>query len=161
MSREAIRERIIKYILDNGLFDDVSDEVQAAVISLINDTFMDKIKNMETKIQMLRIGQSADVIATQTPKSASSGVAPTPPTPSQKRIITEAEILGTQTPKRPKPRQSPPISAEQQLATQTAKFLPSAQPYIAPPPSQKRILTEADILELKRLKDLHLGEGRR
>ena len=53
---------------------------------------------------MLRIGQSADVIATQTPKSASSGVAPTPPTPSQKRIITEAEILGTQTPKGPTPR---------------------------------------------------------
>jgi hypothetical protein len=146
------------------LFDDVSDEVQAAVISLINDTFMDKIQRyMETKIQVLRIGQSADVIATQTPKSASSGVAPTPPTPSQKRVITEAEILGTQTPKGPTPRRSPPISAEQQLATQSAKFRPSAQPYIAPPPkvsaaeqlatqtskgtpSQKRVLTEAEML---------------
>jgi hypothetical protein len=97
-SREAIRDRIIKYILDNGLFNDVSDEVQAAVISLINDTFMDKIQRyMESRLQMLRIGQSADIIATQTPKSAPSGVAP-------------------------------PISAEQQLATQSAKFRPSAQP---------------------------------
>jgi hypothetical protein len=162
--KEVVIDRIIKYILDNGLFNDVSDEVQAAVISLINDAFMDKIKRyMETKIQVLRIGQSADVIATQTPKSASSGVAPTPPTPSQKRIITEAEILGTQTAKGPTPRRSPPISAEQQLATQTAKYLPSAQPYIAPPPkvsaaeqlatqtskgtpSQKRVITEAEML---------------
>ena len=56
---------------------------------------------------MLRIGQSADVIATQTPKNASSGVAPTPPTPSQKRIITEAEILGIQTAKGPTPRKKP------------------------------------------------------
>ena len=112
---------------------------------------------------MLRIGQSADIIATQTPKSASSGVAPTPATPSQKRVITEAEILGTQTPKGATPRRSPPISSKQQLATQTAKFRPSAQPYIAPPPkvsaaeqlatqtskgkpSQKRVLTEAEIL---------------
>ena len=167
-SREAIRERIIKYIFDNGLFDDVSDEVQAAVISLINDAFMDKIKRyMESKIQMLRIGQSADVIATQTPKSASPGIPPTPSPPPQKRVITEAEILGTQTPKGPTPRRSPPISAEQQLATQTAKFRPSAQPYIAPPPkvsaaeqlatqtsegtpSQKRVIKGLRCSELKR-----------
>ena len=96
---------------------------------------MDELRSyMESRLQMLRIGQSADVIATQSPKSASSGVAPTPPTPSQKRAIAEAEMLGTQAPKGPTPRKSPPISAEQQVATQTAKSLPSAQPYIAPPP---------------------------
>ena len=44
MSGEAIRDRIIKYIFDSGLFDNVSGEVQAAVVSLIDDAFMDKIK---------------------------------------------------------------------------------------------------------------------
>ena len=46
---------------------------------------------------MLRIEQSADVIATQSSKSASSGVPPAPPTAPQKRVITQAEMLGTQT----------------------------------------------------------------
>ena len=54
---------IIKYIFDNGLFDDVSDEVQAAVISLINDTFVDKIRRyMEPKMQSLRAGLPANVV---------------------------------------------------------------------------------------------------
>ena len=153
-------------------------EVQAAVVSLIDDAFMDKIKRyMESKIQMLRIDQSADVIATQTSKSASSGVPPTPPTPSQKRVITEAEILATQTPKGPTPRRSPPISAEQQLATQSSKFRPSAQPNITRPPkvsaaeqlatqtskgapSQKRVTTEAEMLGTQTPKGPHRGEDR-
>ena len=125
----------------------MSGDVQTAVISLIDDTFMDKTTSfMELRLQMLRIGQSADIIATQTHESLSSTVPPTPATQPQNRVITEAEILGTQTPKGPTPRQSPPISAEQQLATQSAKYLPSAQPYIAPPPSQKRVITEAEML---------------
>ena len=125
---------------------------------------MDKHRSdFESRLRLLRIGQSADFIATQTPKSASSGIPPTPPAPSQKRVIREDEILGTQTAKGPTPRKSPPISAEQQLATQTIKILPSAQPYIAPPPkvsaaeqlstqtskgtpSQKRVITEAEML---------------
>ena len=97
----------------------VSGEVQKAVVSLIDDDFMDKLKSyMESRLQTLRVGQSADIIATQTPKSSPSGIPPTP-SASQKRVITAEEILGTQTPTGPTPRRSPPISAEQQLATQS------------------------------------------
>ena len=92
--REAVKEMLIVYISNNGLFDGVTEEVQVAVVGLIDDTFMDKIKRyMESKIQLLRIGQSADVIATQTPKSVPSGSPPTPPTASQKRVITKQRYL--------------------------------------------------------------------
>ena len=60
------------------------------------------------------------------------------------RVITEAEILGAQTPKGRTPRREP--TAAEAIAAQKAKYLASSQPYIAPPPSQKRVLTEAEIL---------------
>ena len=53
-------------------------------------------------------------------------------------------MLGAQTAKGPTPRRGP--TAAEAIAAQKAKYLPSSQPYIAPPPSQKRVLTEAEML---------------
>ena len=83
--RDDVKMRLIEYIFRNGLFDNISGEVQEAVVNLIDDDFMDKLRSyMESRLQMLRISQSADIIATQTPKSASSSNPPTPATPVAK-----------------------------------------------------------------------------